>query len=101
MLQKEELLFSNECLTYFGHRITPSVSPIRFDTRFFLTYLPEGQTPDPDKNEIDEAHWMTPQEAIDAYKSGKISLASPTITSLQTILNHQQGGPLMMPPRRG
>ncbi len=97
MLKQEGLFLDIGSLTYFGYRITPEVSPFRFATRFFLAKLPKGQTPTPDMNEIDEAFWITPEEAIEAYQNGKLSMVSPTIASLRTIMNYQKGAPLMMP----
>ncbi len=96
MLKKEKLYFDFSHLTYFGHRVTPKQSPIRFDTRFFLAKLPHNQFPKPDKHEIDEALWVTPQEGLAANQQGKMLLAPPTVDSLQTILNHQNGGELML-----
>jgi 8-oxo-dGTP pyrophosphatase MutT (NUDIX family) len=86
-----------ENLTYFGHLTTPETNPIRFDTRFFLAELPIGQSPQPDINEVDEASWFKPDAALSAFENGEIFLAPPTIHALKTILNHQNGGPLMMP----
>lgn len=100
MLKQERLHLNLDQLQYFGHRVTPEKSPIRFDTRFFLAKLPIGQSPKPDRYEIDEAVWITPDEAISAYRQGKMPMVSPTINSLFSILNHQKGGPLMMPERQ-
>lgn len=97
LLQKEELQFPLESLAYIGQIVTPDISRIRFDTRFFLSYLPKGQTPKPDPNEISEACWMDPADALNAYKQGDISLAPPTIHTLKTIINYQKGGQLNMP----
>ncbi|WP_227937719.1 NUDIX hydrolase [Alkalihalobacillus deserti] len=97
MLKQEKLHLNFENLKYFGNLITPKMSPIRFDTRFFLANMPEDQTPKPDHYEIDEALWITPREAITAYENGGFPVASPTILALRTIINHQNGGPLMMP----
>jgi 8-oxo-dGTP pyrophosphatase MutT (NUDIX family) len=96
-LKKEGLHFNLESLDYFGHIITPKVSPIRFDTRFFLAQLPKGQAPKPDLNEISDALWISPNDALSAYQNGKISLAPPTIHALTTIMNYQKGSPLRMP----
>jgi 8-oxo-dGTP pyrophosphatase MutT (NUDIX family) len=100
LLKQEKLFLNLENITYFGNRITPEKNPIRFDTRFFLAKLPEGQSPNPDAHEIDEAFWITPEEAISAYKNGKMPMVSPTITSLRTIMNYKKGAPLMMPERQ-
>lgn len=100
MLKQEDLHLELESLKYFGHRVTPENSPIRFETRFFITTLPKGQTPIPDLHEIEEAFWISPDEAIAAYQTGKMPMVSPTLLSLCTIINHKKGGPLMMPDRR-
>jgi 8-oxo-dGTP pyrophosphatase MutT (NUDIX family) len=100
MLRLEGLHLNLQTLTYFGHRITPEERPFRFDTRFFLAKLPKGQSPKPDLNEIDEAFWITPEEAILANERGKMSMAPPTIISLRTIINYQKGHPLVMPERQ-
>jgi 8-oxo-dGTP pyrophosphatase MutT (NUDIX family) len=100
ILKQENLYLDFQHLTYFGHRITPKTSPIRFDTRFFLAHLPVGQHPSPDLHEIDKAEWMDPEEALTAYSNGEIDLARPTIDSLRTILKHKIGGELMMPAQQ-
>ena len=100
LLKEERLRLCLNDLTYFGHRITPDSSPIRFDTRFFLAKLPAGQSPNPDMNEIDDAFWITPDEALLACKNGAMPMAPPTIASIRTIIQFLNGGPLMMPEKR-
>ncbi|RKQ32720.1 NUDIX hydrolase [Oceanobacillus halophilus] len=96
LLEREKIHFDLQCLTYFGQIITPERSPIRFDTRFFLTKLPEGQKPDPDPTEIAEAFWISPKEALRLFQKKEIMLAPPTIVSLRKIMDYQSGGPLKM-----
>lgn len=97
MLKKEGLHFDFEKLAYIGQIITPKMSPIRFDTRFFLAKLPEGQSPKSDVYEISDSLWISPEDALAAGETGKFSLAPPTIHTLKTIINYLQGQPLMMP----
>lgn len=97
LLQQEGLYLNLESLTYFGSFTTPEDNPYRFETRFFLAQLPEGQSPEPDNYEIEEAFWTTPSEALLAYEKGELPMVPPTILSLRTILNHQKGAPLMLP----
>lgn len=97
LLKQEGVLLNPDKLRYFGHRITPKEKPYRFDVRFFLAELPEGQTPIPDENEIDEAFWIKPVDAIQLFQEGELSMVLPTILSLQTIINYQNGGELKMP----
>ncbi|MGG3466930.1 NUDIX hydrolase [Neobacillus pocheonensis] len=97
LLKKEKLILNLDSFIYFGHIITPNPSRIRFDTRFFIAQLPDGQQPVPDQNEISDALWISPEEALSDFNIGKISLPPPTIHALKTILNYQNGVPLSMP----
>lgn len=85
IFKKEKLYFPCDSLQYFGHFITPKESPIRYDTRFFVAKLPEGQTPLPYENEIAEAFWINPKDALDAYRQNKMSMVTPTILSLKKL----------------
>ena len=42
-LAKENLYYAANNLKYFGRIITPKISPIRFDTQFFLCKFPQKQ----------------------------------------------------------
>ncbi|GAA0496634.1 NUDIX hydrolase [Salinibacillus aidingensis] len=97
MLKKENFKYDSSALRYFGRRITPPTSPIRFDTRFFIADLPNHQTPSPDWKEIDHAFWTTPEEALEDFEKGNLKLVPPTITSLRTLKHYNNGGPLKMP----
>ncbi len=96
VLELEKLSFNPLCLRYFGQIITPEISPIRFDTRFFLAKLPQGQTPEPDRNEIDGAVWIKPEDALIAFENKQIKLAPPTILTLRAIIDYQISGVLEM-----
>ncbi|MCQ6279596.1 NUDIX hydrolase [Bacillus sp. EB600] len=96
LLKQERIELNLDKLSYFGHRITPKDRPHRFDVRFFIAELPAGQIPIPDENEIDEAFWINPAEAIQLFQKGELSMVPPTILSLQTIINYQNGGELRM-----
>ncbi|WP_156288975.1 NUDIX hydrolase [Oceanobacillus salinisoli] len=92
VLEREEVYFDCHYLTYLGQMITPKQSPIRFDTRFFLAELPDGQEPDPDEKEVDGAFWVLPEEALTLFKNKKIKLAPPTILTLKNMINYKNGG---------
>ncbi len=100
MLIQKDITINLDRLRYFGHRVTSKGRPIRFDTRFFLTQLPKGQTPLPDFSEIDEARWYTPKEALTAHENEEIALPLPTILALNSIIDHLEGKPLILPGRK-
>lgn len=58
--------------------VTPMGPPRRFDTRFFLTVAPEGQTPVHDDGEIVDLQWIRPGAAIDRWREGALPLMSVT-----------------------
>ena len=97
MLKQEGLQLQLDDLDYIGQIVTPNRSPIRFDTHFFLTKLPKGQSPKPDANEISEGKWMSPGDALTACDNGDILLGPPTVHTLKTIFNYLNGVPLKMP----
>jgi hypothetical protein len=54
----------------------------RFDTRFFLARVPQGQEPRHDDHETTASLWIEPLEALRQYWSGGLPLAPPQIMSL-------------------
>lgn len=61
----------------------PSVTKRRFDTRFFISTLPTGQTVTHDGHEATESVWITPASALRKFWTGLIDLAAPQIITLQ------------------
>jgi len=72
--------------------ITPIVGGVirkRFDTRFFLAPVPEGQTAAHDNHEATESAWLTPRAALRQYWDGLIELAPPQIMSLAHLARYE------------
>jgi glyoxylase-like metal-dependent hydrolase (beta-lactamase superfamily II)/8-oxo-dGTP pyrophosphatase MutT (NUDIX family) len=59
-------------LAYYSHWITPKGMPKIFDTRFFITEAPTGQTAVEDATETVELLWLTPAEALDRSRNLKL-----------------------------
>ena len=51
-------------LVYFARWITPVVVRKRFDTRFYLAPLPEGQTVHPQPGEVVDWRWASPAAVL-------------------------------------
>jgi 8-oxo-dGTP pyrophosphatase MutT (NUDIX family) len=75
-------------LTPWTRWITPAAESRRYDTRFFLARLPEGQTASDDSRETTASCWMTPQQSITAHDKGEITLPPPTLRSLQVLATY-------------
>lgn len=70
---------------YFYHRTTPERYAMRFDTRFFLAPLPEGQTPLSVSEEVSESLWITPGEGLERADRGRMAVIPPTLHTLRTL----------------
>ena len=62
--------------------LMPSVMNKRFDTRFFIAAMPQGQSASHNDHESTESVWLTPRAALEHYRDGSIELAPPQIMSL-------------------
>lgn len=79
----------------FSRWITPAAVKIRFDTWFYLTPLPDGATPEIDGNEIVDARWYEPGQALEAAGRGELLLVFPTIKHLEQISPFESAQVLM------
>ncbi|APW36755.1 NUDIX hydrolase [Rhodoferax koreense] len=67
---------------------SPSVMNKRFDTRFFVAAVPEGQAAVHDNHEAVHSLWLPPRVALEQYWDGAIDLAPPQIMSLAHLARH-------------
>ncbi len=81
----EKLRYALDLLVPYSHWITPEAEPRRFDTRFFLAALPEGQIPIHDRMELTESRWMTPEEALAEHAADRIALMPPTLKTIEEL----------------
>ena len=82
-LAREDLSLAADRLRPFDHWITPAVEKRRYDTRFFLAALPEGQEPDDLTTEVDLTMWARPVDLLEDFRSGRSMLLPPTWTQLR------------------
>lgn len=74
-----------EHLTYFSNWITPSVFPIRFDTRFFLAVEAGDVDATFNSDELIGVDWVSPGEALERESRGEWDVAFPTRRTLQLL----------------
>jgi len=84
------LVVDVDALHPIAHWVTPAIEIRRFDTRFYLAVVPEGQRAVEDMGEITAHAWLTPGEALERAQAGEIQLPPPTWTTLRQI--EQRGG---------
>jgi 8-oxo-dGTP pyrophosphatase MutT (NUDIX family) len=89
LLESEGLWCDASRLAYFSHWQTPQEISIRFDTRFFLSTLPRGQTPLPISPEVAHSLWLTPDHALELFAKDKLPMIFPTFASLRTLADFE------------
>jgi len=72
-------------LVEFSRWITPVEVKIRFDTRFYLALAPAHCAPVPDGEEIVDASWFSPRDALERHTAGDMLLVFPTIRQLEAL----------------
>ena len=88
VLQNANLSVDTQYLAPWSRWITPvqpSVTNKRFDTRFFVAALPEGQAPIHDNVEAVDSVWVTPRDGLHRYWAREIALAPPQIMTLVSL----------------
>jgi len=85
LLEREQLYCDLAGLSHFSSWQTPVQFAMRFDTRFFLAALPEGQTPLPTSYEVAHSIWLTPDRAMQLFNRNELPMIFPTFASLRTL----------------
>jgi glyoxylase-like metal-dependent hydrolase (beta-lactamase superfamily II)/8-oxo-dGTP pyrophosphatase MutT (NUDIX family) len=82
-LAREGLTLQTDALVPHGRLVTPEQSPIRFDARFFVAPMPQGQAVVPHPTEVLEWLWITPVDALERATSKELAVPIPTLAMLQ------------------
>lgn len=85
LLEREQLYCDLAGLSHFSTWQTPAQFTMRFDTRFFIAVLPEGQTPLPTSYEVAHSVWLTPDRAMQLFNRNELPMIFPTFASLRTL----------------
>ncbi len=82
------LVIDEQSLVPIAHWITPSSEPRRYDTYFYVTTMPPGQTAKHDAVETTELLWATPGDVLRRNEAGELKLPPPTICNLRDLSRH-------------
>lgn len=85
LIRQGEIVLAADLLRYWHRLITPVQAPKRYDTRFFIAHLPQGQVPLHDDLETTESEWVAPEDAVARGRAGEFSIIYPTRKTLESI----------------
>jgi 8-oxo-dGTP pyrophosphatase MutT (NUDIX family) len=89
LLHRSGIRLDTGRLLYLAHWITPEPEPRRYDTRFFAARVPVDAECVLHGDELAEARWVTPTEAVDGFHAGDLTLLPPTIDTLRRLADHR------------
>jgi 8-oxo-dGTP pyrophosphatase MutT (NUDIX family) len=81
----ENLQLAADRVVYFSHWVTPEQAPRRFDTRFFIAAMPDGQETLAHAWETADDEWVLPRDALAAHQAGRWQMIAPTLITLASI----------------
>lgn len=84
-LEGNGLTLRADLLRPWANWVTPEQEPRRYDTRFFIAVLPEGQLADGATSEAVSSGWQRPEDAIDDAREGRRMLMPPTWMTLSEL----------------
>ncbi|MEO1407548.1 MAG: NUDIX hydrolase, partial [Pseudomonadota bacterium] len=64
LIRDNGLVLALDTLIHFGHWITPTMMPKRFDTHFYLAPAPPAQLASHDGRETTDTMWLNPNTAL-------------------------------------
>lgn len=80
---------------WLSHWITDRDLPKRFDVRFFVAPMPDGQHADADGAEQFEPVWVNPADALARHEAGTFSMIFPTIRTLRQLARFARADDVM------
>lgn len=90
ILEAEDLSLDAELLAAGGRWVTPPFAPRRFDTWFFVCWLPAGQEAEIVVGELAAGEWIRPAAALELWQQGRIMMAPPTLHIIRTLAAGQE-----------
>jgi 8-oxo-dGTP pyrophosphatase MutT (NUDIX family) len=89
LLESEKLRCDLAALAHFSYWQTPARFAMRFDTRFFIAALPEGQTPLATSYEVAHSLWLTPDRGLQLFERNELPMIFPTFAALRTLADFE------------
>lgn len=87
MLRASQKIADASSLVFAGRWITPAISPMRFDNRFFLLEWESSHPIQPSvtAGELESGEWIRPADALAAWRRREVLAAPPTLYLLDVL----------------
>jgi len=85
LLEEANVTIAPANLAPLAHWVTPEIEIRRYDTRFFLARMPDGQHPRHDDGEMTALEWLSPKQAIAKFERREMLLPPPTWTTIRQL----------------
>jgi len=111
VLARRGLAIDPALILPWTHWVTPEVESKRYDVRFFVASVPQGQRVRDVSGEADLVRWVAPAAALADYARGDLPMLPPTVATLADLVDfpdaaavlahapHRDVRPLMPRPR--
>lgn len=87
-LDTYDLVLRADLIGVWAHWITPAYEPRRYDTRFFVAALPEGQAVGPVSTEADRSMWAPLRTVLERVDAGEAAMLPPTAVTCRELAQH-------------
>jgi len=87
VLARRRLRVDPALLPLWTHWVTPEIESRRYDVRFFVAKVPEGQRVRDVSGEADDVRWEQPHAAITAYGDGRLPMLPPTAATIADLVS--------------
>jgi 8-oxo-dGTP pyrophosphatase MutT (NUDIX family) len=98
-LGRRGLVLRSDLMRPWAHWITPAVEPKRYDTRFFVAAIPEGQRAGDVSTEADQVVWVRPVDAVEKARKGEWPMLPPTLATLAELAEYGSVGEVLAAQR--
>ncbi len=89
LLARHRLAPALDDLVWVANWLTPKGEmPRRFDTRFFVAAMPDGQTSGHDRQETVDSEWLAPAAALARWAQRDLAMLPPTVAQLRFLDRH-------------
>jgi 8-oxo-dGTP pyrophosphatase MutT (NUDIX family) len=85
--EREKIRYAADSLKPYSRWVTPVTKSgkKRFDARFFVAMVPDGQEAVHDGVEMEDIIWVTPEAALEMYRRGIVSFMPPTFRTVEEL----------------